>query len=112
MRKSSDCARIALMLVSVKHERLGLRGDDGKYRLDVLLDRPGVRPAALCLDPGNAPLLSGCPLSASSQLALRESVGEVRERSRDRMEQGGVILAVLEALEAVEGDRLADRSGT
>src|SRR5687768_7290971 len=110
--KASDRPRILLMFVGVQGESLGSRRDDGEDGRHVLAGRPRVRAAELSLDACATALLRLSPSPAAAKLAVGEPVGEVGVRPGHQVKERGVILAVLEALEAVERDRLFNRKST
>src|SRR4029077_16303721 len=73
----------------------------------LLLDRARAGAAMLLLDQGAGALLSRGRGAAAAQRGVGEAVEEVGLPTRDHVVPGGMELAVLEGLEAVEGDGLS-----
>src|SRR5687768_10010596 len=95
------------MGIGVQFERLAARDDDREQVGDFLLDRARIGPAQAKLELGPSATLPGGHRAAPAALALGEAVEEVRRLAYRDVIARGVELAPLEALEAVEGQRLA-----
>src|SRR5215468_3609327 len=98
------------MLVGVELEPLWLGNHDSQKLGHFLLDRLGIWFAKKTLEPFPAPSLSLGHGALAAQLALGEAVEVVRPLAGQDVVARGMVLAVLEALEAIEGHGLRDRS--
>lgn len=103
------------MVVAVDFERSGGRTPRLQSTEDQLekgrhssLDRLRVWPSELPLEFGAPPLLLGRHPAFAAQWALGEPVDEPALSSGRQVEVEGKELGVLEALEAVDGERLGD----
>src|SRR5690242_20086431 len=97
------------MLVGVELGRPRLSGHQPENAGDVIHALPGIRSAEPDLELEPLPLLCRGHAPAAAQLGAREPIEEVRVLAGHDVESGRVELAELEGLEAVEGDRLAER---
>src|SRR5262249_54061500 len=106
--EAAQCSRIVLVLVGVNGEGLRLRGDGLEQPGDIPLDGPRMRPTEPRLELAPATLLAGGHAAAATQLRVGEAVEEVAAAACREMKGARPVLAVLEADEAVEGERLSD----
>ena len=96
------------MLVRVQFELLSLGNHDPQELGHFLLDRFGIRPTQQSLDASPALLLGLGHRALPPEFALREAMEEVGLLAGHDVKAGGMVLAVLEALEAIQGQGLED----
>jgi hypothetical protein len=99
-------------LPAVRAWRLLVRSWHGEAqgRAGARLDAARVGPAVVALELGAQLLLLDRHASLAAQLGEGEGVAVVRARAEDEVEVERVELAIGEALEAVDHDRLVDRA--
>ena len=96
------------MLIRAHDQRLWLGGREPDQGCDPVLDRLGIRAPKPLLEPGAATRLMVRHPPLSAQLGLGEGVDVVRLRPDGEVDVERVVLAVLEALEAVDDERLGE----
>src|SRR5688572_29985955 len=94
---------IVLMLVRVELEGLWLGSHRPEESRCLFLDRARIGTSQRLFDPCPAPLLSRGHATTAPAFAVGKAIEEVRPLPGEDMEEHGMILAVLEALKAVEG---------
>ena len=109
VRESAQRPRIVAVLVRVKGEGLGQRGESDEQSGDVAFDGAGIGPAESSLELGAPAALALGHAAAPAQLGVGEPIEEVALSPSGDMKQRGMKLTELEALERVESQGLGDR---
>jgi hypothetical protein len=104
----SQRPRVCGVLVAVELEAPGAGGDDAQHTGDLALDRTRVGTPERALQLGAAAALARGHAATAAELGVGEAVDIVREPPDHEQVLGGVVLAVLEGAQAVQGQRLGE----
>src|SRR5262245_54419521 len=107
--QGAEGAWVGGVVVAAEHDPALGEPADPEHIGHLVADGPGVGPAQLELEPGTPSPLGGSHATLAAQRRVGETVEEVGVAADQDVEVEGEVLTPLEALEAVEGDRLLNR---